>query len=332
MELKRENIVFMSFISTIMIIVYHNKVLSPEEIASGWRGASYLLSISNVFGMMAMCYFFFISGFLFFKGLTQEKYFQKIIKRFKSLIIPFVFWQVVYVVAVSLYLKRFIGFSLVKIFDIRQFPYNAPIWYLNGLFILFIFSYALLCFYKSNFSRKKKLYIILFFAVILLKLININELSSRIGYLNNILTYTSVFLYGTYLGYFKMEQDELQQSTAIMIVTYIISLIFLKSNVINIIYVLFIIIILQSINISDKLVRKTVFSLSFVLYANQAILFSTVVDNMNRYIRHSRIPFLSMKYLLSQILLILLSIIIAYIIKRISNKISFLNKLVTGGR
>lgn len=77
------------------------------------------VSISKVLCHVCVPAFYFISGFLFYKGLEKwswNKYFEKIIKRIKSLFIPFLIWNTIYIAILSLSRFRHYGMDGVLSF------------------------------------------------------------------------------------------------------------------------------------------------------------------------------------------------------------------------
>lgn len=121
---------------------------------------------SGVFPSVCVPTFFFISGFLFFNGVssfTINQYREKLRKRFFSLFIPYLLWNVVPVIIIlvkaiySGYFLEFeskrniIGFfwdykdggSLINVFGWNvpiAYPINGPLWYVRDLILMCILS------------------------------------------------------------------------------------------------------------------------------------------------------------------------------------------------
>lgn len=109
--------------------------------------------------------FFFISGFLFFFNLdcfNKEIYYRKILKRLKSLLVPYILWNIIYLLFRFILESMFKDFlsgnsksvfeydftdylSIFWISDVQTFPSpnDGPLWYLRNLIIVTIFSYYL---------------------------------------------------------------------------------------------------------------------------------------------------------------------------------------------
>ncbi len=128
------------------------------------------VSISKVLCHVCVPAFYFISGFLFYKGLEKwswNKYFEKIIKRIKSLFIPFLIWNTIYIAILSLSRFRHYGMDGVLSFwsengylhmywdsniwnsdrvnllggaDYASSPIHFPLWFLRDLMVVTVSS------------------------------------------------------------------------------------------------------------------------------------------------------------------------------------------------
>ena len=98
-------------------------------LGSGWDAYEVLkIVMSQTLVKMAMPTFFVISGYLFFVNVEQfnkEIYWQKIRRRVKTLLIPYIIWNLL--MAVKL-----------KAFNLSLFwtPANMPLWFLRDLMIV----------------------------------------------------------------------------------------------------------------------------------------------------------------------------------------------------
>ncbi|MGZ8261720.1 MAG: acyltransferase family protein [Methylotenera sp.] len=111
--------------------------------------------ISNVISSSAVPLFFFISALLFFTGYqpTCESYFGKLKTRFQSLFIPYIFWNVSYLlfkllIQVSPLLsatiggtsKRVMEYQFFDYFDalsgLTSFPISYQFWFIRDLMIM----------------------------------------------------------------------------------------------------------------------------------------------------------------------------------------------------
>lgn len=80
--------------------------------------------------------YFFIAGFMFYRGNINQKYLSKIISKAKRLLIPFVFWNSLFIVCFSLDKCD----SLSSIVNMYIRPVNFPLWFLRDLFFICLLS------------------------------------------------------------------------------------------------------------------------------------------------------------------------------------------------
>jgi len=115
--------------------------------------------ISQGFARTAVPLFFLMSGYLFFLGFdfTMEKYFEKLKSRIKTLLIPFLFWNVATLVLIALaqaipatqvlFSGRNASISsygisdyLTAIFGIGRMPIAYQFWFIRDLMLLILLS------------------------------------------------------------------------------------------------------------------------------------------------------------------------------------------------
>lgn len=144
------------FFMMLLVIFIHENGATNEKY--GQIGCSV-----NNFAQIAVPFFFIISGFFFFKedNFIFNDYKHKIKKRFFSLLIPYIFWNlwpVIMITGGNLYSVVFHGKSfddliyyinslwndgLLRIFWNKignLYPYNFPLWYVRELMIMSLFS------------------------------------------------------------------------------------------------------------------------------------------------------------------------------------------------
>ena len=108
-----------------------------------WNDGRWLYELTivavNIVAKIAVPCFFFISGYLFFyknKIFTVEAYKDKIKRRIRSLLIPYVIWNIL-AVAYLYVTQDIVPDSLAGIFIA---PANFPLWFLRDLIIIVVFS------------------------------------------------------------------------------------------------------------------------------------------------------------------------------------------------
>ncbi|OPB97096.1 hypothetical protein BAS10_08665 [Elizabethkingia meningoseptica] len=111
--------------------------------------------ISHHLGRLPVPCFFLFSGYFFFYKITEwnrQVYVSQLKKRIQTLIIPYICWNIFYIVAI--YLKNFFFYLSGKDFDDSYIglnssslynilwtgPINFPLWYLRDLIAMTIFT------------------------------------------------------------------------------------------------------------------------------------------------------------------------------------------------
>ena len=102
-------------------------------LGSGWDAYEELkIVMSQTLVKMAMPMFFVMSGYLFFvnvEAFNKEIYWQKIWRRVKTLLIPYIIWNLLMALKLN-------GFNL----SIFVEPANMPLWFLRDLMIVSLFT------------------------------------------------------------------------------------------------------------------------------------------------------------------------------------------------
>lgn len=164
----------------------------------------------NTFGMVAMSYFFAITGFLLFYKLSFETYKAKIKKRLFSLLIPFFVWQVIFICYQSCLGAEYnIADTLSSIFLMSAKPPNGVLWYVYAVFILAILSPIQLVIFKSKTAGQLSIIIIPIVSFVLLKFTpDFAEGLVSYGYIAQIIDYLPAYCFGTYCGYWYGKADQ----------------------------------------------------------------------------------------------------------------------------
>src|SRR5574344_2098715 len=168
--------------------------------------------ISNIIARVAVPSFFLISAFLLFYSISSfswSEYFVKIKKRFYSLFIPYLAWNMVIAIAYftiqwltngSLFNNhKFISElnykDILSLFwssiDFWNYPIDWPLWFIRNLMVAVIFSP--LFYFCVKYLK--------FYPVLILALLWGTDIDTGIGCMD--MTTILFFYIGTYLGYHK---------------------------------------------------------------------------------------------------------------------------------
>jgi surface polysaccharide O-acyltransferase-like enzyme len=147
-----------SFLSMLAVVFLHSYNLGEEILvdASVIRGYDFFIQffISQGVARVAVPIFFVISGYLLFlnKKSTFDEYLLILKKRFKSLVIPYLFWS--FSLLIFFYLlqslpqigaffkqKHIVDFTLYEVLEtIFIHPIPFQFWFVRDLFVLVVFS------------------------------------------------------------------------------------------------------------------------------------------------------------------------------------------------
>ena len=153
-------ITILNSVLIMMVLYIHSYYLEGEQ----YQGA---LAVQRFFGGIACCgtanrLFFFLSGILFFMGVMQVKdCFGKMKKRIKSLLIPYLIWNIIFVLwYVVLFfipgVKSFVNSDIMSNFDtlwngikfLWIAPASFPLWFLRDLMCIVVLSPIIFLFIK----------------------------------------------------------------------------------------------------------------------------------------------------------------------------------------
>lgn len=139
-----------------MIVVLHAWAAFQYVDHSTWEYA-WCKFVCNYLCGMAMPTFFVISGFLMFQGFSFAKLPEKIVRRVKRLVVPYLVWNVTFVLFYlalakvmprlatrvhSFGLDTFSG-AITKIISLDVAPIDGPLWFLRALFYFVLLTPAI---------------------------------------------------------------------------------------------------------------------------------------------------------------------------------------------
>lgn len=121
-----------SFWMTILIVMYH---LAPHIMdLFSFRGDRYCRNFFELFGSIALNYFFAASAYKFFVSKKTIK--DKLTKRIQTLIIPFLTWNTLYILLYTL--QNGVPDVETLILGYTLSPFDGPLWYIFVLYIFFV--------------------------------------------------------------------------------------------------------------------------------------------------------------------------------------------------
>lgn len=159
-----DKIKILSFLCTIMVVFRHSRNLvafwGTEEVDNF---TAYIEKTISIFTEVAVPIFFIISGYFFFKYDYYDihNYITMLKKKIKTLVIPFLFWNIICALILSLYDPLKIGSTIESgIHNLLLSKWNGPLWYMRDLILIMFISPLYLWIFKIN---NKILYTLVFF-------------------------------------------------------------------------------------------------------------------------------------------------------------------------
>lgn len=150
--MKFENKVsIVNFILAVMVVLLHsqNIFIYEDVMGNAVHGSEYL--ISNTIGNLAVPSFFMISSYLFFRNYGKDKILSKYKSRVRSVLIPYLLWNVMYYVAFvvlkrlpvicSLMTTQEVPISFTELVSsVIFYKYNGVYWFMYQLILFIIIS------------------------------------------------------------------------------------------------------------------------------------------------------------------------------------------------
>lgn len=197
----RKKVTFFNVTLTLLIVLLHAK--SPERWGLALDMQYPLIYITSIFCQICIPLFFFISGLLFYKNCTFSNLAQKLATRVRSLLIPYLLWNVFFVgvfyllIHVPLFAERMnMDYTLDTpkqiAYAILHSRYTV-LWFVKVLIIYNLFSpLLLLCLQKIT------------FAIVALLISILVALFADYGY-ESVICWLPIYMQGAIVGRFGMK-------------------------------------------------------------------------------------------------------------------------------
>lgn len=149
----RNKIIWFTFFYSLLVIWVHsyNAVLFLGNTRTAYKTDWMERFLGNTVAQIAVPGFFLISSYLFFRGFTMERLWEKWNSRMRSVLVPYIIWNLLYYMGYVIgsripVLSDIIGkgkipFTFLKAADaILHYTYNYVFWYLNQLILLILLA------------------------------------------------------------------------------------------------------------------------------------------------------------------------------------------------
>lgn len=333
----RKKIVMLNFILSVTILIYHSNCIK----AMPYENKDFFYYLSNLitnFGYCAVPTFFALSAFLFYRNFSLSQYISKLKRRFKSLCLPYLIWNLFYcILFVTCYYIPIIQnntnstteFHFVNnLIGIIMSDYT-PLWFVRDLIIYVILSPCIYYLIKN-----KIIGLIIILITFSTNLFFINFPYESIAY------WLPIYLTGAYVGKHyseKMMTTIFTGKVALIICITILALSLFTLCLIPNSYTFFIYryispfglwILLDYIINYEKLKVRDTYTYSFFIYANHFFILTALQRIITNMIGSSTLAY-GINYLIIPFIVLCFLITVGKILKRNYSKFYY---LTTGGR
>ena len=292
-------------------------------------------SAVNQLAVLAMSYFFTVSGFLLFSGLTFGKISLKIKKRIRTLLIPYLIWQMISTVYLAAAgnpysIQRWIG----PVFLFQFWPPNGALWYVYAIFLLACCSYLILPILKNP-KIGAVIVAVCFFACYKLYY-SANPAVHGIlsyGYIGNTIIYFPAYILGAYAG---LQSDNKRHTISLCLLLLCLANIFVSKTGSSTAYITVRCIptlMLLSLDLPVICEKSTVYKTTFLVYALQHQPYLSWLGGFERSIAAS-LSSIALANISFRLIYCVSLFILAVALYHILNSINatFVLSLLTGGR
>lgn len=336
------NLNMFGFVMTCFIVLYHygnfdgSIAISNRDFVLN----SALNYVFNTIGTVAMSYFFCVTGFLLFLGLNKKTYFSKMRRRVSSLLVPYLVWEVIAViadVAQKEYVFSFTDF-LRHTFLLLKWPPDGVCWYIYAVFLMAIVSPVLLLVFKNKnigWAITVLLVVVMQGRSYICAHIPLANDIYCYGYVGNIIDYLPCYLVGAFSGcFFDKEKPEkvLIYPLSLLVISLLMNGLFdtFFFNISLAVLPLFLIILFPSVKF---LQNRRIYNLSFIIYAIHQLILIDVRKEINELFCIGANTPVTVKNITSHFFVISVMIIVSAIIYSVFKKFNKKGlSLLTGGR
>lgn len=206
-----KRIKFLGFVMTCVMVVFHCGSFDGAATDADARLVAGLAYGIDRIANFAMGYFFTVTGFLLFHGLSFSTYQRKTKSRVSSLLVPYLSWELLFTLPTVLRavlrgrapeLPNWFG----TVFLLQRWPPDGALWYVYAVFLLALLSPPLLLLFRHKRTAQIGV-VVLILAVYLLGASGLPAVEALRSYgcMDNIWMYLPTYLLGAYYGAFGIE-------------------------------------------------------------------------------------------------------------------------------
>ena len=333
----REKIPVISFLMMIEVVLYHCESPSNEFAVSALDlklNTAIDNFVTGVPCILCMSWFFAITGFLLFRNLSFQNLGSKIQTRTRTLLVPYLLWQIIYIVKSILQGNSWtLSDVFGQVFLLRIWPPLGAFWYIYTVFLFAVFFSPI---FLLLFKNKKVGWFSVLAMILLLYIFwpHLHIGNGRYHYTGNIKMHFPAYVIGAYCGslYYKGSRDGILRCVA----GFLAAAALLDGLVENLLYNMTIatlpMLILFLIPVPEWSKNRSVYRCTFLIYATHQSLISLFMGPIRQTL-YSLIPSAAVSNLFGRVFCILLIIAVNIGIHALMSRFTprTLNVL-TGGR
>ena len=280
----RENIPVISFLMMIEVIQYHCESPDPSLAVSALDMKLSNIVTDFVNGVpcgLCMSWFFSITAFLLFRNLSFQNLGSKLKARVKTLLVPYILWQIIYLVKSILQGNSWtVADAFGQIFLLRLWPPLGAFWYVYAVFLLSLLSPILLILFqnkKIGWFAAATLILLLYFCWDLLYIGN-----GRGHYTGNIKMHFPAYVIGAYCGnvYDDKQKDSVLRPVAGFLLVGALFNIYIPNFLHNMSISVLPMLILFLIPMPESWKNRSVYRCAFLMYATHQSIISVSISRI----------------------------------------------------
>lgn len=332
-----DRIAFWGFLMTCCIVLYHcgpgKCPIKGGPVEQYWCHA--INRFMNDVGILAMSFFFAVTGFLLCHGFGRSEYFHKVRRRVMTLLVPYLIWEGL----VALYFFARGSCEpmelLERVFLFRRWPPDGALWYVYVVFLLALLSPLFVVAFKGKRSGLVSVVLLsvtCYWSSCICK--PSENFVNQYGILLNTLTYLPAYFLGCFYGLRFSKEDDARglSHCAVFLLIAIVINGWCGGFVIKCLFSVLPILLLYTAPAPNKVRSWPLLKLSFLIYALHQPLFVEILTSVRRGIfavYPSPFVFNSVGRLFGLGIVILAAALLSFVLRRFCPSIL---TVLTGGR
>ena len=336
----QERIPVISFLMMCEVVFYHcwapEYVYELTGIAYGFN--AFITSLITGIGELCMRWFFAVTGFLLFRGLTFQNLTRKLKTRFYSLFIPYILWCTIYIIKSFLQGRQQWSFYeiIAQTFFLRVWPPLSAFWYVYAVFLMALLSPLFLVFFRN---QKVGAVFVLVWAIVATKTFHLRFIpyNGHYYFIGSMIRYSTAYIIGSFYGNMYREDNRAENLSSLKYLAIFVVAACLFDHAVPEFYVMMTgsvmpILMLFLMPIPSCLKNRKIYHLILLIYATHESIISLSLDRIYQILLS--VPWIvPVSGLIGRVLCMVLVCIVNLLAYRVMHRFTpSILKLLTGGR